>query len=95
MSGAPSPEATSPILAGEALGTLAHLYEPEVLLVSAPIPPGDAPPSEARLLAASDADRSRLGHAGGSDDAQPSLVLDWQRLQRAEHGALTVFKGTA
>lgn len=39
-------------------------------------------------------DRSRLGHAGGSDDATSGLVRDWKRLQRAEAGTLAVFKGT-
>ncbi len=189
ISGTPSPAATSPILVGTDLGALAHLYEPQVMLVSGPIPPGEAALAGARLLADSDVqqlnvqvaiengtpkagtldelsaglaegaeawvdyvmevtalfaelfdarlvgvrqivsdgphcprfhvdrvhargvlsilgactewldeadvDRSKLGHAGGSDDAQSGLVLDWQRLQRAEHGALTVFKGTA
>ena len=42
-----------------------------------------------------DADRSRLGHAGGSDDATSGLVQRWDRLGRAECGRLAVFKGTA
>ena len=42
-----------------------------------------------------DVDRSRLGHAGGGDDASSGLVLRWSGLQRAERGKLAVFKGTA
>ena len=40
-------------------------------------------------------DRSRLGHAGGPDDGASGLVRCWDRLDRAETGSLTVFKGTA
>lgn len=40
-------------------------------------------------------DRSRLGHAGGPDDAQSGLVGDWSRLARIDSGALAIFKGTA
>jgi len=43
----------------------------------------------------SDVDRSRLGHAGGPDDGASGLVRCWDRLDRAETGSLTVFKGTA
>lgn len=42
-----------------------------------------------------DADRTRLGHAGGPDDATSGLVRRWDRLGRAECGELAVFKGTA
>ena len=40
-------------------------------------------------------DRSRLGHAGGDDDATSGLVRRWDRVERAEPGSLAVFKGTA
>ncbi|MEM7306255.1 MAG: DUF1826 domain-containing protein [Planctomycetota bacterium] len=42
-----------------------------------------------------DVDRSRLGHAGGSDDATSGLVREGSQLARAELGTLAVFKGTA
>ncbi|MGB0330753.1 MAG: DUF1826 domain-containing protein [Planctomycetota bacterium] len=42
-----------------------------------------------------DADRTRLGHAGGPDDATSGLVRRWDRLGRAECGELAIFKGTA
>ena len=42
-----------------------------------------------------DADRTRLGHAGGPDDATSGLVHRWDRLGRAGCGELAVFKGTA
>ena len=42
-----------------------------------------------------DVDRDRLGHAGGAEDLTSGLVLDWHGLERAEPGALAVFKGTA
>lgn len=42
-----------------------------------------------------DLDRSRLGHAGGDDDATSGLVRRWDGLERAEPGSLAVFKGTA
>ncbi|HJL15677.1 MAG TPA: DUF1826 domain-containing protein [Sandaracinaceae bacterium LLY-WYZ-13_1] len=40
-------------------------------------------------------DRSRLGHAGGADDATSGLVREWWRIERADAGGLAVFKGTA
>lgn len=46
-------------------------------------------------LADTDLDRSRLGHAGGDDDATSGLVKRWDRVERAEPGSLAVFKGTA
>ncbi len=45
-------------------------------------------------LAEADIDRSRLGHAGGPDDATSGLVRDGSRLRRIDTGALAVFKGT-
>ncbi|MEL6427608.1 MAG: DUF1826 domain-containing protein [Planctomycetota bacterium] len=42
-----------------------------------------------------DLDRTRLGHAGGADDAVSGLVRRWDQLRRAESGSLTLFKGTA
>ena len=42
-----------------------------------------------------DVDRTRLGHAGGADDATSGLLRPGARLQRAETGTLAVFKGTA
>ncbi|MEM6676011.1 MAG: DUF1826 domain-containing protein [Planctomycetota bacterium] len=42
-----------------------------------------------------DVDRTRLGHAGGPDDATSGLVRPGSRLGRAESGTLAVFKGTA
>ena len=41
-----------------------------------------------------DVDRSRLGHAGGADDATSGLRREGSVLGRAEHGRLAVFKGT-
>ena len=46
-------------------------------------------------LADAELDRTRLGHAGGDDDATAGLVRRWDRLERAEPGSLAVFKGTA
>ena len=46
-------------------------------------------------LADTELDRSRLGHAGGDDDATSGLVKRWDRVERAESGSLAVFKGTA
>lgn len=42
-----------------------------------------------------DIDRSRLGHAGGAEDAHSGLVRPGSPLERAELGTLAVFKGTA
>ena len=42
-----------------------------------------------------DVDRSRLGHAGGGDDATSGLIRAGARIERAEAGTLAVFKGTA
>lgn len=41
-----------------------------------------------------DVDRSRLGHAGGPDDATSGLLRHGSRLEHAEPGELMVFKGT-
>ncbi len=46
-------------------------------------------------LDSADVDRSRLGHAGGPDDTTSGLVQRWEGLQRAAHGEVAVFKGTA
>lgn len=42
----------------------------------------------------SELDRSRLGHAGGEDDATSGLVKRWDRVQQLEAGSLALFKGT-
>lgn len=46
-------------------------------------------------LAEADVDRSRLGHAGGLDDATSGLVRSGAQLHRAELATLAVFKGSA
>lgn len=41
-----------------------------------------------------DVDRSRLGHAGGPDDASSGLIRPGATVGRARAGSLAVFKGT-
>lgn len=60
ISDSPSPTVTSSILLGADLADLARIYESEIMLVSAPIPPSAAAVRFAQALAASDVRQSSV-----------------------------------